>query len=142
MDEKEFIIIKAALEEWQDEVDEWVQGHHGDDEEWNPPDEESDAYFHPSGKDEPLVKILEPLADQLVASEFKVKAKILSPFTILKVEFYLDDKLVSTKTSIPYEETYKVSSLSQGKHSVKVVGYDAAGNAGSTDRKIYINSVS
>jgi len=141
-EEKDFIILRAALPEWQHEVDEWVKAVHGDDEEWNPPKEESESYFNPSGEEEPWVKIEEPDEDgEAVGTKFEVKVKVITPYTVTKVEFYINDALFATKTSIPYKQTFNLTEGSQGKHVVLVKGYDSAGNVGSGSREVIVGSM-
>lgn len=48
------------------------------------------------------------------------------PFGIDRVEFYLDDKLVSTDTQAPYRWAW--ITLSFGEHKIHAYAYDNSGN--------------
>ncbi len=54
---------------------------------------------------------------------------------ITKVEFYVDDILYATDTTTPYGITWDVAAdtMSEGKHTVSALAYDAAGNLGFDD---------
>lgn len=55
---------------------------------------------------------------------------------IEKVDFYYDNKLVFTDTTIPYQ--YRINELSFRKHNVKVVVYDELGRNASDETNFYL----
>jgi hypothetical protein len=60
----------------------------------------------------------------IIIGDVTVKTEPLEP--LLKVEFYLDDKLVFTDDSEPFEWSW--TSFSFGKHKVKALGFDLNNN--------------
>ena len=149
-EDRVYIVLKAQRDEWQDEVDEWVEDEHEDDEEWNPPDDESDYESDDDDDDdddksfledvfgsiaEPAVTITTPSANQSVGSSFVVEADVDTPLTVLKVEFYLNDVLVSSDTSIPYSASLSADS---GDQRITVKAYDSSGAVGSEEIDVSI----
>jgi len=53
-----------------------------------------------------------------------------------KVEFYLDNNLMSTDESPPY--SYLLNKKITGSHNLKILGYDMAGRVANQERKIWI----
>ncbi|WP_197046983.1 CehA/McbA family metallohydrolase [Paucibacter sp. KBW04] len=51
---------------------------------------------------------------------------------VVRVEFYLDGKLVGSPTSAPYALSLDSKLLSNGAHSLKALAFDAAGNSASS----------
>jgi Zn-dependent metalloprotease len=49
---------------------------------------------------------------------------------VSKVEFFVDDKLVGTATTAPYNMTFDSTKLTNGKYTLTAKAYDAAGNVG------------
>ena len=141
-DKKKFIVLKDVLPEWQEAVDKWVEENHKDDDEWHPPDEESDyekedkddeeSYLGEmiGGVSEPSIKIISPAEGQLPSPQFDFEALVLTPYTVLKAEFYLDDVLLSSDTSIPYRISVDLAGKSTGKHRLMVRGFDSSGEMG------------
>ena len=56
-----------------------------------------------------------------------------------KVEFYIDDELKASLSKEPYEWLWDEKII--GKHTIKVVAYDNAGNTASDDEKVLILSL-
>ncbi|MBU0671233.1 transglycosylase domain-containing protein [Patescibacteria group bacterium] len=48
-----------------------------------------------------------------------------------KVDYYIDNNLVDTKTSSPWQSSYKPTSLTVGNHTLKALATDALGNTSS-----------
>lgn len=71
----------------------------------------------------PQVAITAPTEGQIVTAEFPIRANIMDDISINKAELYIDNQLVSTRTSAPYVWNAPAT-LGQGRHKVKVVGYD------------------
>ncbi|MEA2020744.1 MAG: PBP1A family penicillin-binding protein [Patescibacteria group bacterium] len=138
--EKIFVDYQAALSDWQEYVDDWVEDQYGDDDTYDPPTEESESYIHSDDKDEPWVQIKEP--GDTVSQEFKVKVKVITPYTVTKVKFYLNDKQVGKDdTSIPYEQKMKIEDTTVAEHTLKVKAYDSAGNVGEATKDIILKDV-
>lgn len=138
-EEKIYIRLKDALPEWQEFTDKWLAENKDKLEpehpEWYPPSEQSFLYFDENGRinreDKPLVKILDLKDGDTVSVSFPVKASVISPYTVLKVEVYLDGQLLDPPlTSIPYEKRVTLGEGDTGRHRLLVRGYDSGGNVG------------
>jgi len=119
-------------------VDSWVAATYGDDAKYRPPSEVSTQYFHPEGKDEPWVEIVDPEQDT-PPLEFDIRVEVITPYTVNKVEFYLDgEQLGGAVTSVPYERHVELSEDEVGEHEIWVQAYDSAGNVGEATKDITV----
>lgn len=149
-DKKVFIVLKDVLPEWQESVDKWIEENKKDDDQWHPPDEESDYEKEDDDDDDhgsllgevfgnvfdPVVKIVTPESGDSLSAQFEIEALVLTPYTVLKTEFYLDDLLLATDTSIPYKVSVSVSKTESGPHRLRVRGYDSSGGLGEEEIEI------
>ena len=73
------------------------------------------------------VKITNPADGDTVQSSSSITADVtpLTGIAVQKVEFYVDDKLIGTSTTQPYQATWDAPSYPAGPHSVKVMAYDS-----------------
>lgn len=69
-----------------------------------------------------------------------IEATASSAAGITRVEFYVDDVLLSTDTSSPYSASWDTSSYLEGSHVVRVVAYDSTGNSNSTNITVNITA--
>jgi 1A family penicillin-binding protein len=146
VEERSFVVLKAALPEWQEYLDKWIAETYPDDPRYHPPTEKSMIYFGPSGdpslREVPLVEIHQPGGGETVASSFEVEFDVWTPFDIVKAEFYIDGTMVgSPMTSFlerPFKKRLNLSADMSGKHKLKVSGTDSAGNEGSSEVEITI----
>jgi MYXO-CTERM domain-containing protein len=76
----------------------------------------------------PAVGITSPAAGATVTSGVTVKASVTDNQGVVKAELLVDGKVVTSRTTAPWE--FNAGTLSQGTHLLKVKAYDAAGNAG------------
>lgn len=138
-EEKIYVRLTDALPEWQEFTEKWLSENKDklepEHSEWYPPSEQSFLYFDENGRinreEKPLVKILDIRDGDTVSASFPVKANIISPYTVLKVEVYLDGQLLDPPlTSIPYEKKVTLSEDNTGRHRILVRGYDSGGNVG------------
>lgn len=58
-----------------------------------------------------------------------LSATVDSQAGIAKVEFYIDDELIDTRESVPYQTDWLVEDAGVGEHEIKVIAIDAAGNS-------------
>lgn len=149
-EEKVFVRLKDPLAEWQSFVNKWLEENRerlaAEHPEWYPPEEESALYFDEDGNLNPEEKPLVKLAlskERRDSSWIEIEASVFTPFTVLKVEFYLDGELAgSPLTSIPYRKNFDLGLKVAGKHRVKVLAYDSGGNAGEREITVDRGSVS
>jgi hypothetical protein len=86
--------------------------------------------FGPSGPPSPpTVKITAPANGESVSAGFAVRADIMDDFGASRAELFVDGNKVGTLTAAPWVWNAPAS-LSQGNHTVKVIGYDLAGTPG------------
>lgn len=85
----------------------------------------------------PVVSIESPAPAAAVASPFALTASLVDDHGVVKAELREGTALLGSRTGAPY--TFQVA-LSEGPHTLTVVGYDAAGNAGSATLSITITT--
>jgi VWFA-related protein len=68
-----------------------------------------------------------------------IAASVSAQAAIAKVEFYVDDELLDTRTTEPFESDWPVEAEALGKHEIKVVASDAAGN--SAEDQVNVNII-
>lgn len=96
-----------------------------------PPKDYDTDYHNPSGDQSPVVNIKSPSDGTNTGRTFDVDVDVTTPFTVIKVEYYLDDRLITSTSTPPYGVTYSISdSVPSGSHKIIVKGYDSAGNVG------------
>ncbi|HHV48522.1 MAG TPA: hypothetical protein GXX56_06090 [Rhodocyclaceae bacterium] len=75
----------------------------------------------------PGVQISNPATGSLIAQPITIEASATDASGIAKVQFYLDDVLVATRTSTPWTYNWNTDASTEGEHSIRVVATDAAG---------------
>lgn len=127
-EEKVFLNLKELNPDWQKYTDEWMAGQEGYE---KPPTEKCPITKDGEELKSPLVKIVAPAGGEKIADfAFDVEAHVYSAKTITKVEFYYDDTLVKSLTSIPYKTRLSLSPSEKGTHEIKVFAYDSNGEEG------------
>ena len=72
------------------------------------------------------VTITNPTEGEQVSGTVTIKASAADPIqAVSKVEFYIDDIIIGTDTSQPYEWDWDTTAESDGSHVIKVVAYNA-----------------
>jgi hypothetical protein len=74
----------------------------------------------------PTLTITSPAANAVVSGTATVTAEATDANGIRKVLFYLDNALRYTVTAAPYEWVWDTGAAAEGKHTLKVVAYDAS----------------
>lgn len=104
-----------------------------------PPKEYDTDYHNPTGDQSPVVSIVNPRDEENLDRTFDVKVDVVTPFTVTKVDFYFDDKLMTSSSTAPYVITYSLAdSVKKGNHKISVKAYDSAGNVGSKEVQVKI----
>lgn len=80
----------------------------------------------------PTVSITSPAPSSTVSSTVQVNANASDNVGITKVEFYLNNGLVSMDSLAPYSFAWNTKTVSSGIHSLLAKAYDAAGNIGTS----------
>lgn len=77
----------------------------------------------------PNLQIVSPSSGQAIDNTtFDASADASATKGILKVEFYIDNILLSTVSNTPYFTSLNVNAFSQGFHTLKVIAYDVVEN--------------
>lgn len=135
-EEREFIVFKeqdpfestTGTNKWQEAILNWVYATHKDDPKYNAPKD------YCGGGQSIVVKILEPGdRSQIDSNQVKIRAEPVSQYSIAKVEFWADGKLLSSFSQPPFEDT---ANLSKGPHEIKVKARDDQGHEAESSIKI------
>lgn len=73
----------------------------------------------------PDINITSPANNAAVSTNFTVKTSVATAAGVVKVEFYVDDSLVSVDSTADFSAN--VTGLSKGRHRVSVIAYSASG---------------
>lgn len=85
----------------------------------------------------PIVSITKPRNGTKVSGNIRIYASASDESGISKVEFYVDDNLISTDYTYPYNCYWNTKSVSNGWHIITVRAYDKFGNF--ADASIMVN---
>ena len=78
----------------------------------------------------PTVSIQAPITNNPIFEIVTIVVETNDNVGISKVEFYVDDSLVSTDTESPYEYEWNTTTYENGsEHTVKVISYDTSDNS-------------
>ncbi len=91
----------------------------------DPPKENDDQYA--GAQMLPTVELTAPAAGASLNAPFTISAKVQSPFGIKRVEFYIDNVLIASDDTEPYETVYDPTALTQGEHSLRADVFDTNG---------------
>lgn len=136
IDETEYFVLKEndpfsssdQPNRWQKGIDNWIA-------------KQTDPRYHPpttycDNTDKVYVKFLSPQDQSQTGSNVSVKVETISLNEIVKVEFFVDGESKKILTSTPYELEL---TLSDGRHTIKVIPTDSSGNQGSQESRIGVN---
>jgi hypothetical protein len=75
----------------------------------------------------PVVEITSPASGASFGRSLRMAASAEDDKRVVRVDFYVDKRLVARDTSAPYRETWRVRKLGYGAHTVTAKAYDSAG---------------
>lgn len=87
----------------------------------------------------PVVVLSNPAEGSVVSASITVEAAVSDASGVAKVEFYLDDKLVSTRTAAPYTYAWNTDTTIDGSHIWRVVATDIAGRTTTLSRPTLVS---
>jgi len=124
----EFKVLRDISPDWQKYTDAWMNSNGFG----PPPTQKCPIVKDGQVVTGPVVQITAPVTNEEISSanSFEVKTNIYSDKTVTRVEFYLDNSLIDTVTSIPYNGTYSLDKSTTGEHEIEVRAYDSDGNSG------------
>lgn len=76
----------------------------------------------------PVVEITSPKASSTVSKTVSITVSAIDEVGISKVEFYINNKLLSIDTTFPYSTNWNTNPVKKGNHEVKVIAYDTSNN--------------
>lgn len=86
----------------------------------------------PTDNSAPEVSISSPVNNATVASSTNLTATATDDIGVTKVEFYIDNNLVSTSSTSPYSYSWDTSLVTSGTHTIYAKAYDASGKSASS----------
>jgi len=97
----------------------------------------STLYFSCSGPDlkeipdltPPSIELLNPIPGQVISDDIVISTLVNDEFGVERVEFFIDDSLLSTDSLAPWEYQWEIMDYMDGKqHDIFAKAYDYAGN--------------
>lgn len=88
----------------------------------------------------PAVTIAAPQNNSTVSGTATISADANDNIGVSKVEFYIDNSIISTDTSAPYSYSWNTTQYSNTIHSIKAKAYDAADNNSTTLVNVTVNN--
>jgi len=88
----------------------------------------------------PTVSITEPANNAVVGGLVTIKVTVNDANGIDKVEFYIDNTLLGSDASSPYEITWDTKSYSDGNYTITVKAIDKAGNTSQTSITVRVDN--
>ena len=134
---KDPVSADSAYEQWEAGIQDWLKRtdeEGGDDSDFifeAPPTEYDNVHTE---ENKPTIFIVNP-KNNAVISDTTLSASInaSAPRGVHRVEYYIDNILIATKTRAPFNLHYLLSSyFSKGYHKLKVVAYDDVDNSNET----------
>lgn len=87
----------------------------------------------------PQIVVNTPAPNSVIGASITVDAAVTDAGGVSKVEFYLDGKLVSTRTSAPYTYAWNLSGVDDGDHTWRIVATDVAGRTSELSRPVVVS---
>lgn len=87
----------------------------------------------------PELSIINPAAGSVISDSVTIEAIATDASGINRVEFYVDNQLLTTKTSAPYTYNWNVTSLLDGNHAIKVIAVDQANKPSEITRNVTLS---
>ena len=88
----------------------------------------------------PSISILSPVNGDLLSGSVTISTEASDNVGVSKVEFYIDDVLVSTDIDSPFSYELDTFSLSNAAHTIMATAYDAANNKQSDSISVTVNN--
>ena len=87
------------------------------------------------------VSIISPSDSSIVSDTVDISVTVFSSHEITKVEFYIDESLKYTDTSLPYSYSWNTTGYSNGSYTIKAIAYDTTNQTASDQYTVYLNIV-
>jgi gliding motility-associated-like protein len=87
------------------------------------------------------VYIVSPSSGSVVEGSTNVVVNATSSDGVNRVEFYVDNVLKNTDTTSPYSWIFNTTEVSDGGHTIKVVGYSNSGSSATATTWVIVNNL-
>jgi len=87
------------------------------------------------------VAIGSPLHGATVSGAVTITANVTATNTVTKVEFYIDDGLLSTSTTSPYSAGWNTTTAANAQHTIKAKVYDSAAQTAQDVISVVVNNL-
>lgn len=88
----------------------------------------------------PSVKFTSPApGTKAVKGTVSLKATASDDVGVVKVQFFIDNAMLTEKKTIPYESSWDTSSLKEGAHTLKALAYDTASQTGKDVMQLFVD---
>jgi hypothetical protein len=91
-------------------------------------------------KEAPTVVITQPDEGSEQKGVMTIKASAFDNVQVARVEFFLDDRLVKTLNTAPYQTDINTTTETDGRHTLKAVAYDNEGRSAEHPIFVYFNN--
>lgn len=88
----------------------------------------------------PSVSITYPTNNAVVGGALTIKTNINDTYGVDKVEFYLNDVLLGTIVTSPYQIDWDTRTYTEGNYTIKVKAYDKAGNTNEVSISVRVDN--
>ena len=84
----------------------------------------------------PTLTVTNPADGSFITKAISIDATATDPAGVTKVEFYVDNALAATDTTVPYSYAWDATLVADGSHSIRVIAFDAVGHSSSATRTV------
>ena len=81
----------------------------------------------------PVIEILNPIDHDTISGQVVIQTEIHDEEGVARVDIFLNEELLVTKTEPPYSTTFNANALSDNEHKIKVVAWDIFGSEGTKE---------
>lgn len=118
IEERTFFLVHSEAPDkpgWENPVQEWARANGGG---ISPPTENDDVHTE---NNRPTVSFLTPVDGAVVSGEMTIEAVPGGSQAITKLEYFLGNVSIGSKTAAPWSITYNASSLSGGSYTIEAI---------------------
>ena len=115
-------------ETWEAAIQKWMEEQDYENEETPEITEYDDLHTE---ENKPIINISYPESNQTIKSrDLEIRVQTIAPRGVRRVEYYIDDKLISTATKAPFTLSQKIKvEIENGFHDLTAIAYDDIDNS-------------
>ena len=88
----------------------------------------------------PQVSLTSPSAGTILSGAVNINATATDDVEVARVDFYIDETLVLSNTTLPYAYTWDTTASSNGSHTIKAIAYDTSSNENNHQIDVTVNN--